>query len=120
MQNIEPTIAIEYILKAIVACCVGQLQNSRQEMKIAETLFQLVGSSESECDTIPGRQAMASYNILIRQFEDVIIYLESIKEYVGGNDAFNYNYGMALTHVGRYKEAESMLLLVQNTGFKYV
>ena len=40
---------------------------------------QLVGASASECDTIPGRQCMASCFFLLKQFDDVNIYLNSIK-----------------------------------------
>ena len=36
-------------------------------------------TSHSTTDTIPGRQAMASCFFLLRQFEDVLIYLSSIK-----------------------------------------
>jgi intraflagellar transport protein 56 len=38
-----------------------------------------VGTSAHECDTIPGRQCMASCFFLMRQFEDVNIYMNSIK-----------------------------------------
>lgn len=36
----------------------------------------------SECDTIPGRQCMASCFFLLKNFEDVNIYLNSIKTYM--------------------------------------
>ena len=45
---------------------------------------QLVGASASECDTIPGRQCMASCFFLLKQFEDVNIYLNSVKVHPGG------------------------------------
>lgn len=61
-------------------------------MKIAQQYFQLVGSSTSECDTIPGRQCMASCFFLLRQFEDVLIYLSSIKSYFFNDDSFNFNF----------------------------
>lgn len=79
----------------------------RDHLKIAQQFFQLVGGSASECgtlnrsviniiflqkhckrvcitvfvlsDTIPGRQCMASCFFLLRQFEDVLIYLNSVK-----------------------------------------
>ena len=38
-----------------------------------------VGASASECDTIPGRQCMASCFFLLKQFDDVNIYLSSVK-----------------------------------------
>lgn len=51
-------------------------------MKTAEECFQLVGSSSSECDTIPGRQCMAAAFFLAGQFEEVLVYLTSIKSYL--------------------------------------
>lgn len=79
----------------------------RDHLKVAQQFFQLVGGSASECgtlnrslikmvlksntvwacvynfflliDTIPGRQCMASCFFLLRQFEDVLIYLNSVK-----------------------------------------
>ena len=44
-----------------------------------------VGSSTSECDTVPGRQCMASCFFILRQFADVNVYLASIKPYVFSN-----------------------------------
>jgi intraflagellar transport protein 56 len=35
----------------------------------------VVGSSASECDTIPGRQAMASCFFLMKLYEDVLVFL---------------------------------------------
>lgn len=58
---------------------LGQEQESREHLKIAQQYFQLVGGSASECDTIPGRQCMASCFFLLKQFDDVLIYLNSIK-----------------------------------------
>ena len=49
----------------------------------------------SECDTIPGRQCMAACFFLLKQFDDVLLYLNSIKSYYYNEDTFNYNYGQA-------------------------
>lgn len=38
-------------------------------------------------DTIPGRQCMASCFFLLRQFEDVLIYLNSVKVSIAQNTA---------------------------------
>lgn len=64
----------------------------REHIKFAQKYFELVGSSESECDTIPGRQCMASCYFLIRQFSEVLLYLTSIKSYFYTDDTFNFNY----------------------------
>jgi hypothetical protein len=76
------------IVLVIVLLCSLQ----REHVKIAQQYFQLVGSSASECDTIPGRQCMASCFFLLRQFEDVLIYLSSIKSYFINDDSFNFNF----------------------------
>ena len=73
---------------------------------MAQQFFQLVGASASECDTIPGRQCMASCFFLLQQFDDVLIYLKSIKQYFYSDDDFNWNYGIAL--VNRRGERENM------------
>jgi hypothetical protein len=72
----------------------------REHVKIAQQYFQLVGSSASECDTIPGRQCMASCFFLLRQFEDVLIYLSSIKSYFINDDSLNFNFAqVCLLHM---------------------
>jgi len=85
---------------------------------MAQQFFQLVGASASECDTIPGRQCMASCFFLLKQFEDVNIYLNSVKAYMYNDDDFNWNYGIALAAVGNYKAAEEVLLLVQKEAYR--
>jgi intraflagellar transport protein 56 len=56
IKDLEPTTPQEYILKGVVNASVGQLNDSREHLKLAQQFFQLVGASASECDTIPGRQ----------------------------------------------------------------
>ncbi|KAI8853616.1 hypothetical protein BC829DRAFT_381757, partial [Chytridium lagenaria] len=80
--------------------------------------FQLVGGSASECDTIPGRQCMASCFFLLKQFDDVLIYLNSIKGYFYNDDTFNFNYGEAKVAIGAFEEAEEILLLIQSDRLK--
>ena len=73
---------------------------STELLKQAQQYYHLVGSSQTECDTIPGRQCMASCFYLVKQFEDVMIYLTSIKSYMENEDEFHWNYG-ASGWVGR-------------------
>lgn len=80
--------------------------------------FQIVGASGSECDTIPGRQCMAMCYYLMKKFDDVLIYLNSIKAYMLNNDDFNFNYGIALASTKSYKEAEEALLLIKKDVIK--
>ncbi len=93
---------------------VGHEQKSKEHINVAQQFFHLVGSSASECDTIPGRQCMASSFILLKQFEDALLYLESIKSYFFADDMFNFNYGQAKLGLGEYAEACEAFLEVKN------
>ncbi|KAF6200480.1 hypothetical protein GE061_004923 [Apolygus lucorum] len=114
IKSLEPAVPHEYILKGIVNVAIGQDTNSREHLKVAEQYFLLVGNSESECDTIPGRQCMASVYFLQKQFEDVHVYLTSIKSYFFNDDSFNFNYAQAKSALGNFKEAEEAFLSIQN------
>jgi intraflagellar transport protein 56 len=70
IKDVEPTVLREYILKGVVHAMMGQEKDSREHLSLAQNLFQLVGASGGECDTIPGRQCMASSFFLIQQSED--------------------------------------------------
>jgi intraflagellar transport protein 56 len=118
IKDVEPTTPQEYILKGVVNATIGQATASREHSKMAQQFFQLVGASASECDTIPGRQCMASCFFLLKQFEDVNIYLNSIKAYLYNDDDFNHNYGLSLAATGNFREAEETLLLVQNEKYR--
>lgn len=54
---------------------LGQVKADSEHLKKAQQYYQLVGASASECDTIPGRQCMASCFFLLKQFEDVLVFL---------------------------------------------
>lgn len=118
IKDLEPTTPQEYILKGVVNAALGQEIGSRDHLKIAQQFFQLVGGSASECDTIPGRQCMASCFFLLRQFEDVLIYLNSVKSYFYNEDTFNFNYAQAKAALGNYKDAEEIFLLIESEKIK--
>lgn len=118
IKDLEPTTPQEYILKGVVNAALGQEIGSRDHLKIAQQFFQLVGGSASECDTIPGRQCMASCFFLLRQFEDVMIYLNSVKSYFYTEDTFNFNYAQAKAALGNYKDAEEIFLLIESEKIK--
>ncbi|TGZ64529.1 hypothetical protein CRM22_006325 [Opisthorchis felineus] len=114
IKDMEPSTPQEYVLKGVVHAILGQDQGSREHLKLAQQYFQLVGGSASECDTISGRQCMASCFFLLRQFDDVLIYLNSIKSYFYNDDTFNYNYAQAKAAIGAYKEAQEIFSLIQS------
>eukprot|EP00798_Chlamydomonas_sp_ICE-L_P013897 gene13897-19824_t len=104
----------EYILKGVVHASIGQMKDNQEHLKTAQQYFQLVGASQSECDTIPGRQCMASCFFLLKQFDDVLVFLQSVKTYFPNDDDFNWNYGIAKAATGKYKEAEEILSTITN------
>ncbi|KAK2816835.1 hypothetical protein Q5P01_025026 [Channa striata] len=103
IQDLVPTTPQEYILKGVVNAALGQEIGSRDHLKIAQQFFQ---------------QCMASCFFLLRQFEDVLIYLNSVKGYFYNDDTFNFNYAQAKAALGNYKEAEEVFLLIQSEKIK--
>lgn len=120
MKDLNPNNTKEYILKAIVHCLLGQQSPERNQdhLKKAQYFFQSIGASSTECDTIEGRQCMASCFRLNGLYSDEIIYLESIEQYVKDDDDFNWNYGIALAACQKYKEAEEVLLRIKKEKYR--
>lgn len=100
----------EYILKAVVHAVIGQNTDNKDHIRIAQNFYQMVGASPTECDTIPGRQCMASCFFLFKQFDDVNVYLNSIKPYFSTDEDFLWNYGLASAYTGDYKTGQEALL----------
>jgi intraflagellar transport protein 56 len=117
MKDVEPISTQEFTLKAIAFAMYAEFKESSEHQKLAQQYFQLVGSSPGECDTIAGRQSMVSCFFLLSQFEDVMIYLNSIKSYLSNNDSFNLNYGQAKVALGQLEEAEEALRQVKSDRY---
>ncbi|VDN02069.1 unnamed protein product [Thelazia callipaeda] len=120
IKDVDPKEPIESLLKAITHCIIGYQKKSKEHLKLAEKYFREVGDSPAERDTIVGRQAMASSYFLTNQFDEVLVYLNSIKTYLCSDDIFNFNSGQALLAVGDSSEAEASLLLVANEQLKKI
>ncbi|XP_061377263.1 intraflagellar transport protein 56 isoform X2 [Danaus plexippus] len=118
LEPLQPTSPLHYILRAVVAVRLYNETNDEEQMKLAQQSFHIVGSSASECDTIPGRQCMASSYFLAGQFEEVLVYLNSIKSFFVNDDTFNFNYGQAKVATGFYREAEESLLAIQDENIR--
>jgi intraflagellar transport protein 56 len=115
---LEPVITAEYIVKAALHSQIGQRDSSTEHVRIAQELFRTVGESQAEKDTIAGRQCMASFLFLLNSFQDVLVYLDSIKAFLLDDDDFNWNYGIAKASVGQYEEAEKALRQVRSVAYK--
>jgi intraflagellar transport protein 56 len=118
INDLEPVHTTEFILKAVANVCYGQQNDSRECLKLAQQYFQLVGSNQNDCDTIPGRQCMASCLFIIKRFHEVNTYLSSIKQFCLNDDDFNWNFGISLAAEGQYKQAEECLTSIQNDSYK--
>ena len=57
---------------------------------------------------------MASCFFILKQFDDVLLYLSSIKSYFYNDDTFNFNFGQSKAATANFKEAEEVLLSVQS------
>lgn len=110
IKDMECVVPKEYILKAVVHAVIGQNTDQKEHLRIAQNFFQMVGASPSECDTIPGRQCMASCFFILKQFDDTLVYLKSIRPYFLNDDDFNWNFGIASSAAGEYKDGEEALL----------
>lgn len=118
IKELKPFQPREYMLRGVVMALYGQKKNNREFIEQAQQDFQLVGTSPLECDTIPGRQCVASFLFLKKQFENVLIYLKTIKEFLGKEDDFQWNYGIACAKTGMWAEAEEALAAVENENYR--
>lgn len=57
---------------------------------------------------------MASCFFIMKQFDDVLLYLSSIKSYFYNDDTFNFDYAQAKAATGNFKEAEETFLMIQS------
>lgn len=80
IKTLQPSTPSEYVLKGIVYAMLSQEEENGEEFSIlAQDIFQQLGNSPDERDTIPGRQCMGSNFFLLRQYQDVLIYFDSIQ-----------------------------------------
>ena len=61
---------------------------------------------------------MASTFFILKQFDDVLVYLKSIRPYFINDDSFNWNYGIASAAAGEYRDAEEGLLQIIDEKMK--
>lgn len=86
----------------------------REALASAQNYFSRIGSLETEQDTIPGRLCMASAHFLSGNYEQCLLYLNSIRTHYYNDDTFNFNYAQVLGMMKQYQEAENVLGMIQN------
>lgn len=118
IKDLEPFSPREYMLKAVVYAILGQMKKNKEYLNQAMQLFQLVGTSAAEMDTVPGRQCVGSFLFLQKQFENAYNYLSSIKSRMTKDDDFNWNFGIVCACIGKYDEAEEALTAVENEKYR--
>ena len=55
---------------------------------------------------------MAQCFFILKQFDDVLVYLKSIRAYFINDDDFNWNFGLAFAATKEFKDAEEALLQI--------
>eukprot|EP00767_Chilomastix_cuspidata_P001680 gnl/Chilomastix_cuspidata/1805.p1 GENE.gnl/Chilomastix_cuspidata/1805~~gnl/Chilomastix_cuspidata/1805.p1 ORF type:complete len:520 (+),score=257.46 gnl/Chilomastix_cuspidata/1805:311-1870(+) len=118
MRDFEPADPTELILKGITAATYGQKTDDREALALAEEIFQMVGASKTEKDTIPGRQSMASCYILQNKFGEAIRYLETIKDYSQEDEEFCWNLGISLAAAGKFRPAIAELRKIRSDKYR--
>lgn len=116
--DFEPSNPRETALKAVALAAYAQRKGLSDVQAKGQKLFQTVGTSPNECDTVLGRQCISSFLMLKGQYDDALVYLRTIKEFMAGDDDFNWNYGMALAATGKFAEAEEALLAVRAETYR--
>ena len=100
---------------------LGRETQSSARIEEGRQFLQLVGSSETERDTILGRQCMTFYYMTNDQYEEAIVFLESIQDYVAGDakEIFKWNAAVCFLNMGRYEEAQAQLESIQDDAAKF-
>uniref|UniRef100_A0AC35UG54 TPR_REGION domain-containing protein n=1 Tax=Rhabditophanes sp. KR3021 TaxID=114890 RepID=A0AC35UG54_9BILA len=116
VKDMIPSESIEYIIKAIAFYYMYKKGKSSGSDLRALTidLYNSVGQSDVEKDTIVGRQCMAIVSFMQENYAEVCMYLQSIEHFFSKNNTFSYNYGQALVAIDNYERAEEILKDVRN------
>lgn len=72
----------ERMLQGVLKATLAQMVGDNAMLKEAQSLFESVGESSSEADTIPGRIAQASALFLQGRYTDANVFFSSIKSYL--------------------------------------
>ena len=114
LEAFQPMDIPESILKADVFLAISQLTGDPGPLAEAQATFSEIGETQIVCDTVPGRQCLASAKFIANDYNETLHILSTIEAQVGELDEFNYNKAMSLASLSRWAEAEKHFLMVQN------
>lgn len=117
LQEFMPLDINESLLKATVDFAYGQVSGDPNLIAGASEVFKEFGKMEDRCDTIQGRQALATHKFIEREWDSVLKILQTVEEYLKMYDEFNYNKAITLAQLNRWAEAERFFLLVKNPAY---
>lgn len=118
IKDIDPLDPADAILKAIISYAAGESTDNEVLIQEANTTFAEIGQMEVIKDTIPGRQCFAMSKFIEGDYESALRILHTIEEFIGTTDEFKYNIGLTLAALGRYNEAESYFVGIENEDYK--
>ena len=75
LQGVEAISPQSHALLGVLNTQIGQARQSPELLTKAMSHFQTAGSSPTDADTILGRQCMASSLLLLKEYEDALVYL---------------------------------------------
>lgn len=116
-ENFQLIDLSESLLKASVLLAVGQLTADGGQIDEANSIFKEIGEMEVVKDTVPGRQALATAEFIVGEYDKVLHIFKTIEDKMADNDEFNYNKAMSLAVLNRWAEAERHFLLVKNASY---
>eukprot|EP00297_Palpitomonas_bilix_P003360 CAMPEP_0113885446 /NCGR_PEP_ID=MMETSP0780_2-20120614/10916_1 /TAXON_ID=652834 /ORGANISM="Palpitomonas bilix" /LENGTH=574 /DNA_ID=CAMNT_0000873375 /DNA_START=380 /DNA_END=2104 /DNA_ORIENTATION=- /assembly_acc=CAM_ASM_000599 len=109
MAQMQPFSAVELNLKGVVLAVAGIEGNRTDKLESAASVFEQIGGSPAEKDTVLGRLCASSALIIRKRAIDALVYMESVKDYCQGEEQFKYNYAITLMSAKRYRDAEDQL-----------
>ena len=100
----------EYCLRAAAYAFYGQHVTDMSALTYARAAYATVGQSDADKDTLLGRRAMAAAYFLDGEFEEALLYYESIEEIQKeSQEQYELNFGLTLGAVGRDQKAMELL-----------
>ena len=114
LQNFTPLDVTDSFLKATVSLGIGQITPDDNSIAEARDIFMELGELDVVKDSIPGRECLASGYFLSQNYDETLHVFQTIENFIGETDEFNYDKAMTLAALSRWPEAERFFLAVKN------